>query len=405
MNNRRAPLQSPISDRTADEAGCWDSRLRSPDCSDADRADFAQWRDSSPQNREAFERLQSIVAGLRNHMARADVRALRDAALRAQNPPSRRRMFVAAAVLAGLAIAAGLWAVLPEDFRRAPLSESVAIAQMLIGTPRAAIYETGIGRRSIRTLQDGSSVELNAETRIQVAFTARTRSVELIYGQALFHVAHDAGRPFIVRAADQEITAVGTQFDVRLDSTSVRVTLIEGKVKVSREPSLASLEEAVESPAPQAEPHSQVRGVSSGHATLTSEPPAIEGIYLAPGQQFVAPLPGTHVKTDSAAEGSALVRTIDVAKVTGWRDGRIFLEDLTLTDAVAEMNRHSPVQITIADPRIARLHVNGMFRAGEQEAFVTALEQYFPIAAQEHGDSEIILTSRRKTQDKATPPR
>jgi len=126
--------------------------------------------------------------------------------------------------------------------------------------------------------------------------------------------------------------------------------------------------------------------------------------FTGPGQQFVAPLPGTHVRTDSAAEGNALVRTIDIAKVTGWRDGRIFLEDLALTDAVAEMNRHSPVQITIADPKIARLHVNGMFALANRKRSSRA-RAIFPIAAQEHGDSEIILTSRRKTQDMATPPR
>jgi transmembrane sensor len=89
------------------------------------------------------------------------------------------------------------------------------------------------------------------------------------------------------------------------------------------------------------------------------------------------------------------VRSVDIAKVTGWRVGRMFLEDLTLTDAVAEMNRHSPVQIIVGDPQIAGLRVNGMFRADEQEAFVTALEQYFPINARHNGDTEIILTLRR----------
>jgi transmembrane sensor len=361
MSNRNANMQRPTSDSTADEAGYWDSRLRSPDCTDVDRASFAKWRDASPENREAFERLQSILAGLRHHMARADVRALRDSALNAQKRSTpARRLFAAAAAIAGLALATVFWAQLPDHFRRAPLSESVAMAQMLVGSQRATIYETGTGQRWTRTLQDGSSVELNAKTRIKVVFTRATRNVELLYGQALFHVAHDTGRPFVVRAADREITAVGTQFDVRLDSTSVRVTLIEGKVKVSR-------------------------------------------IYLTPGQQLVARLPGAHKKTDSNSEGNALVRTIDVAKVTGWRDGRIFLEDLTLTDAVAEMNRHSPVQITVADPQIAQLHVNGMFRAGEQEAFVTALEQYFPIAAEDRGDSEIILSLRKKTDNQAVP--
>jgi transmembrane sensor len=91
-----------------------------------------------------------------------------------------------------------------------------------------------------------------------------------------------------------------------------------------------------------------------------------------------------------------VVRSVDVAKVIGWHNGRVFLEDLTLGDAVAEMNRHSPVQIRVDSPQLERLRVNGMFRAGEQDAFAAALESYFPITAQRNGDTEIILTARRK---------
>jgi transmembrane sensor len=359
-----------ISDQVAEEAGYWDARLRSPDCAGADRAHFAEWRDASPEHREAFERLQTVLTGVRRNIARADVRALRDEALGAEKSSSPlKRAFAATA--ATLVVATALWTTLPDRFQRAPLSESLAMTESLLGLQRSEIYETGIGQRSISTLEDGSSVELNARTRVKVVLNERARNVELIYGQALFHVAHDAKRPFIVRAADREITALGTQFDVRLDGTSVRVTLIEGKVKVSGEPSQSAA-------------------------------------YLMPGQQLIARLPGAHEKMvgNSAAssrsspldfttlDGDALVRDVDISKVTGWRDGRIFLEDLSLAEAVAEMNRHSPVQISVADPEIASLRVNGMFRAGEQQAFVAALEQYFPIAAQDDGD-QIVLTRRR----------
>jgi transmembrane sensor len=374
MSNGRGSMESRISDQVAEEAGYWDARLRSPDCTGADRARFAEWRDASPEHREAFERLQTIFAGLRRNIARAEVRALRDEALGAEKSPSaRRRAFAAAAAgVAALAVAATLWTNFPDHLQRQPWSESLALAESWLGLQRSEIYETGIGQRSISTLQDGSSVELDAGTRVRVVMSKRARDVELLYGQALFHVAHDAARPFVVRAADREITALGTQFDVRLDGTSVRVTLIEGKVKVSSEPSQSAA-------------------------------------YLVPGQQLIARLPGAHEKVVGSAvtggraggldvstlDGDAQVRTVDIGKVTGWRDGRIFLEDLSLADAVAEMNRHSPVQISIADPQIASLRVNGMFRAGEPRAFVDALEQYFPIAAQDYGDTQIVLSQRR----------
>jgi transmembrane sensor len=350
-----------IPDPIADEAGYWDARLRSPNCTDSDRARFAEWREADPRHRAAFERLQILCMALRQNRSRADVRALRDAALSAQEQPSRRPVASIAAMLAIVAVGVTLWV----EFSGGVRGESVArLAEV-------GVYETATGQRSTSTLQDGSVVDLNARTRIKVSFTDQARTVELIYGQAMFHIAHNPQRPFTVRAGDRQITAIGTQFDVRLDAQSVSVTLIEGKVQVLEEsPGTSGARRS-------GTPH-------SGDSPGSGMP-----LYLTPGQQYVARLSDVDAPTDGS------VRTVDVSKVTGWHEGHVFLDDLSLTDAVAEMNRHSPVQITVSDPRLARLRVNGMFRAGEQEAFVRALEQYFPIVARHQGDTEIILTPRR----------
>jgi transmembrane sensor len=359
-------MERRTSDRIADEAGYWDARLRSPGCTDGDRLRFDEWRRKSLTHQESFDRLQLILATLRQNSARADIRALRDAALGA-GKSSRKKIIAGAVALGGLAVITTLWTVLPG---RAGLRDLAGGAPILMGSP-GAVYETGTGQRSISTLQDGSSVELNAQTRIKVVFSNHRRDVDLIYGQALFHVVHDPHRPFIVRAADRDITAVGTQFDVRLDASSVRVTLIEGKVKVSREPSPAATEQA---PPPASDAHSS---------------------YLSPGQQFIARVGASASTSNIGAAPDILIRDVDVSKVTDWRNGRIFLDDLPLTEAVAEMNRHSPVQISVPDPQLARFHINGMFRAGEQEAFVTALQEYFPIDVRHDGDTQIVLCLRR----------
>jgi transmembrane sensor len=96
-----------------------------------------------------------------------------------------------------------------------------------------------------------------------------------------------------------------------------------------------------------------------------------------------------------AGEDVDVIHDVDVAKVTGWRDGRIFLENLTLADAVAEMNKHSSVQVRIEGAELARVRVNGMFRAGDQDAFVMALKDYFSISAERHGEREIVLEPHR----------
>ena len=370
MTQPSRPRHDPNSDQIADEAGYWDARLRSPHCTDSDRARFTEWRNANPRHREAFERLQTLFTALRQNKGRPDVRALRDAALTARASSSRRPAVLVAAVLAAVTVASVAWVHLSG------VTGPAAVTNLLSRTApeEVGVYETGTGQRSTSTLQDGSVVDLNARTRIKVTFTDKVRTVELIYGQALFQIAHNAQRPFVVRAGDREITAIGTQFDVRLDAQSIRVTLIEGKVEVSQESSGAS---APRSP----EPHQ------------SGSPAGDEPLYLLPGQQYVGRLADDGHANEEDEDG--VVRAVDVPKVTGWHEGHVFLDDLSLADAIAEMNRHSPVQISVADPKLARLRVNGMFRAGEQEAFVSALEQYFPIVALRHGDTEIILTSRR----------
>jgi transmembrane sensor len=339
-----------ISATVADEAGTWDARLRAPDCTDEDRAQFAAWRDADPLHQQTFERLQVIVATLRHERSRADFRALRDEPLRVSQR-RRRRIWLSAtaAAVAGLAMIIVVWTSPGPNWLREPIE---AMVTRLSG---AQIYSTNTGQRSTFVLDDGSSIELNARSRIEVRFSDTRRDVTLVEGQALFNVARDLRRAFIVHAGDRQVLAMGTRFDIRLDSTSVQVTLLEGKVRVEEDTAMWK------------------RG---------------REIDLTPGKQLIVPLN----KAPAQLASTNLVRDIDVAKVTAWREGRIYFDDLSLAEAVREMNRHSTVHIRIESPALAELRVNGMFKAGEQELFVSALQEYFQIVAQRRGAREIVLT-------------
>ena len=341
-------------DQIAEEAGFWDARLRAPDCSDVDRSRFAKWRDQAPSHRAEFERLQHIVAMARQSVSRADVRALRDAARQAGARHRWKAPAATAATVALLAVGTGLIVRQAIDW----LPNLRASASQPEARKTGEQYETQLGQRSTVILRDGSTVELDAKTLVKVNFTAQYRQLELVYGQALFRVAKNPQRPFVVRAGDREILAMGTEFDVQRDASSVRVTLIEGRVAVSRE----DLSEGIRVP----------------DSHLAS--------VLEPGQRSVT----------QEGTGETRVELVDVQQVIGWREGRVTLDDATLADAVAEMNRHSPMQIRIQQsPELASLRVSGVFRAGEQEAFVAALENYFPIVTQRNGDAEIVLSARQ----------
>ncbi len=95
-------------------------------------------------------------------------------------------------------------------------------------------YRTARGQRATVTLRDGSVVELGAESRLLVRLgDTGARDLELT-GEAIFHVTHDAKRPFVVRARGVWTEDLGTRFAVRAydDATPVRVLVTEGQVTV-----------------------------------------------------------------------------------------------------------------------------------------------------------------------------
>jgi transmembrane sensor len=69
-------------------------------------------------------------------------------------------------------------------------------------------YATGVGEQRFIALSDGSSVEINSRSKIRVRYSAHERAVELLEGQALFQVAGDHTRPFIVSAGGTRVRAL-----------------------------------------------------------------------------------------------------------------------------------------------------------------------------------------------------
>ena len=90
------------------------------------------------------------------------------------------------------------------------------------------VYTTDIGEQRSITLDDGSTVDLNARSRIRVAFHEHQREIELLEGQALFKVVQQPARPFVVHAGNTDVRAVGTRFDVYRKNMGTVVTVVEG---------------------------------------------------------------------------------------------------------------------------------------------------------------------------------
>jgi transmembrane sensor len=227
-------------------------------------------------------------------------------------------------------------------------------------------YASGIGEVRRIALADGSTVLLNTDSELTVHLTKERRDVYLVRGEALFEVAHDKQRPFVVTAHDTAVRAVGTAFSVRLESTQVDVTVTEGVVEVAAPAKLANSD-------------------SGAAPTLISQTKRV-----AANQRIVI-----------ARAGSEEVQSIAPAKANrqlAWREGEVSFDGESLGVAVAEINRHNRRQIVIDDPALSAMPVVGVFRATDLEGFSAAAAA--ALRARAVADGNFI-----RLEPKAVPPR
>ncbi|MBT2189174.1 FecR domain-containing protein [Sphingobium sp. H33] len=330
-----------------DQAAAWDARLRGARATNGNHRAFQAWLEEAPENREAHERLQAALAALRLHANQPEMAALRDEARSSIRYSNRRRLFGAVAAMLLIILGAGIWFERGQEW------------SALMG--RGTEYSTENDEQVKVTLADGSVVTLDSNTRLVVRLSPSRRDISMMAGHALFQVAKDTRRPFVVTAHDRTITALGTLFDVRIYPRGLRVTLAKGSVAI--------------------------RPAQSQIGTTA---------ILKPRQQFV--------ETDSAEAPN--IRAVDAEKAVSWADGQLFFDNDTLEAAAAEMNQYSPRHQIIVDPAVADIRISGMFHTNDPSGFVEALEATLPVQIRSRGDGRIFVSRRHGSSDeqqKETP--
>jgi transmembrane sensor len=326
------------------QAADWVARLDRDDATDLDRAAFDAWKARSPLHQRAAERLQTLWSGLDDLAALADPVASLEA--RPPVPIRRRRVWP---IAAGIAVTIGAGLIL--------LSTT---------SPQVQTYETAVGAQRTVNLPDGSSVQLNTGTRVEVRYSSQARDLRLLQGEAFFEVAPNKARPFSVYARDGVVRAIGTAFAVRLEGRKLDVTVTKGVVEVS----------------------------------------SVSGRAGASRLEAVATLPRRPLATLYANSGTAeaivvdaqLVRRADVApqeatRRLAWRQGMLVFTGDDLSEVIADVSRYTDVEIEIADPRLNDLKVGGYFKVGEVEPMLEALETGFGVRVERLDAKHVRLSA------------
>ena len=318
-------LVSRAQARASAEAAVWLARLQGDARTPAREAAFKDWLAADPAHQNAFEKATDIWAALPGAAQLLGEPAPRAPVLVRSNRPRMPVPQLALAASVVLAIGIGLF--------------------MMLAQPAA--YSTAVGEQKVATLSDGSRIALNTDSSVEVRYDAAARLVELDRGEAMFEVAHNAARPFLVRAGDKQIRAVGTSFVVRRERGEVIVTLLQGKVEVT------DIRPAAVKPPP---------------------------TYLNPGDRLRAPVEGP-ARIDAQAA--------DVA--TAWRRGQAMFSDTPLADAVNELNRYGGPRLIVEDPRLAGLRISGVFATNDTGEFARAVAALHGLRVEQAGETMRIV--------------
>jgi len=216
-------------------------------------------------------------------------------------------------------------------------------------------YATAVGQQETLRMTDGSSVQLNTDSQMQVIYSKERRQIRLLRGEALFSVAPDPRRPFEVQAANSIARAVGTAFSMRLEGSMVDVTVTQGTVDVDEIETAATL---------------------ATDRVDTSETPLRRLGRLRAGQSATLASGTDHIEVLQLDEP-------ELQRRMAWQQGYLVFADAPLSEVVAQVNRYSPVTLIIADPHLQSVNIGGRFRIGDLKGVLNVLHTYFGIQAQQ----------------------
>ena len=323
---------------TDEQASLWAAKLDGSLMSATDRSALDEWLAERPYHRTLLSRYCQFSADLEQQMPL--IEGIRELSAETRKTPATARSFpwlrwpmmAGAALTAAAAVALGFWMMRPQQqFKN-------------VATPAA--------QRQSLTLVDGTHVELNAQTSVQIEINGKDRRVRLASGEAFFSVHKDPSRPFTVETPTGSVRVTGTKFAVTTESAGVlEVTVLEGSVKTS-----------------------------PGELTGQSTSP----VMLKAGDHLVASPSGLVQQKLSETE---LINTL------AWRQGQIVFKGTPLREALAKFARYHGRGITASDD-VASLPIGARFSLDDLDGFFEALEASEHVQVTRNSNGTVRVTRR-----------
>lgn len=301
---------------------------------------FEQWLAASPRHRQAYDRYSRVITQAEILKTSGQTGEATSANLVTR--PSKRWIMVGAAAAAAIVFAITISAGgTPIPGSGVVLSAHAAEPVM---TKRGEI-------RSFK-LEDGSTVTLDSDTRIEVSISPDARYVRVAQGRARMRVANNV-RPFRLAAGQGIVTTNEGVVDVMIsDDRQVVVELISGKADLA--------------------------SASRAGPTVAVPRPLRSGTTL-------------RYRTDDQQVHSTTRPSVNLSAEwpSGWAEHR----SIPLDQLVSEVNRYASVPIIVEDPKLAKRDAAGRFKISDTEMFLKRIADLFDLTVHRRPDG-IYLRSQ-----------
>ncbi len=336
------------------EAANWWIRLRDDECTRQDRESFIDWLTAAPDNVSEYLALANVWQDLGEVVPNAELDAILaelsvdnvvlhpSASEPTQPPPVSSRRWSQP----WIAIAAGVFAFV--------------IGALFLFQQPENIVKTAVGEQRLIVLEDETVITLNTRTVLRYDMASSTRRVELIEGEALFDVARDTERPFIVTVGLTRVKVLGTSFNIYKKSDSnATITVLNGLVTVIP---------------PRYRDSDLIQPSGGNHLAESGE------VMLTDGEQI-------NIGTDETIETET---DVEAERVVEWTSRRISFENAPLKDVVAEFNRYNTRQLQVEGSDLAMLRLNGVFEPHSQNALLEYLRKTEHVHVRDVGNRRVI---------------
>jgi transmembrane sensor len=239
--------------------------------------------------------------------------------------------------------------------RRAWLAAGLAVAASVVVAvgvgiflgpgPASQTFRTAPGETREIALADGTHIRLNAASQITVALGRDARRVRMADAEAVFDVAHDARRPFLIAVGDRQVRVVGTEFNLRHRAELVDLTVRRGVVEVRP------------AEAPQAAPTRVTVGQELRH---------------------------------TAGQAGSILKASDPDQAFAWTTGQLIYRDQPLSEVAADLSRRFATPVRPADARTAALRFSGVLVTDDEADVLRRLAAYAPVKVERTAEGVIL---------------